>query len=53
MSSVSKFSVKSQKFIAQQDLTIAAMRNAMLAAGLDPDLVVPTQVGPESGSEIN
>ena len=49
MSSLSKFSIKSQAHIAQQDVTIAAMRSAMLAAGLDPDSVVPIQVGPGSG----
>ena len=40
MSSVvnlSKFSVKSQKVIAEQDSQIARMRQMMIAAGLDPD----------------
>ena len=52
MSSVSKFSIKSQAWIAQQDVTIAAMRSAMIAAGLDPDTVIPIQVGSSSGSGI-
>ena len=40
MSSVvnlSKYSVKSQKVIAEQDSQIARMRQMMIAAGLDPD----------------
>ena len=42
MSSVSKssnFSLKSQQYIAKQDGQMAAMRKAMIAAGLDPDLL--------------
>ena len=42
MSSVSKcsnFSLKSQRYIAMQDGQMAAMRRAMVAAGLDPDLI--------------
>ena len=37
VSNSSKFSIKSQIVIAKQDETIAAMRRAMIAAGLDPD----------------
>jgi hypothetical protein len=48
LSNVSKFSLKSQAHIAQQDVTIAAMRSAMLAAGLDPDAVMPVQASPGS-----
>ena len=58
MSSVSKFSMKSQVLIAHQDETIAnqdgtiaAMRSAMISAGLNTDLVVPLRTGPGSGSE--
>ena len=43
MSSVSKcsnFSLKSQQYIAKQDCQMAVMRKAMIAAGLDPDLVL-------------
>ena len=43
MSSVSKssnFSLKSQQYIAKQDGQMAAMRKAMIVAGLDPDLVL-------------
>ena len=50
MSSVTKFSLKSQVLIAQQDSTIAAMRSTMLAAGLDPNSVVPVGSGSAPGS---
>ena len=43
MSSVSQcsnFSIKSQQYIAKQDGQMAAMRKAMFAAGLDPDMVI-------------
>ena len=55
MSSVSRssrISAKSQVIIAAQDGQIAAMRAAMIAAGLDPDLILPVPVTNESVTEL-
>ena len=40
MSKCSNFSLKSQQYIARQDIQMEAMKKAMIAAGLDPDAVV-------------
>ena len=40
VSKCSNFSLKFQQYIAKQDGQMAAMRKAMIAAGLDPDLVM-------------
>ena len=40
VSNCSNFSLKSQQYIAKQDGQMAVMRKAMIAAGLDPDLVL-------------
>ena len=37
VSNSSKFSIRSQKVIADQDSQISRMRSIMIAAGLDPD----------------
>ena len=50
MSSVSQcsnFSIKLQQYIAKQDGQMAAMRKAMVAAGLDPDMVIANDGGME------
>ena len=50
MSSVSQcsnFSLKSQLYIAKQDGQMAAMRRAMVAAGLDPDMAIANEDGME------
>ena len=39
--------IKSQQYIAKQDGQMAAMRKAMVAAGLDPDMVIANDDGME------
>ena len=58
MSSISRcsnFSLKSQQYIAKQDTQMAAMRRAMIAAGLDPDavLVPDPNLDPDSEPKMN
>ena len=58
MSSISRcsnFSLKSQQYIAKQDTQMAAMRRAMIAAGLDPDavLVPDPDLDPDSEPKMN
>ena len=45
VSKCSNFSLKSQQYIAKQDCQMGAMRRAMIAAGLDPDAVLPDGSG--------
>ena len=55
MSSVSRcsnFSLKSQQYIAKQDCQMAKMKKAMIAAGLDPDLVLADS-NAEVGMEVD
>ena len=50
ISNISKFSVRSQQVIAAQVVQIARMRQIMIAAGIDPDLV-ESSAGNRNGCE--